>query len=209
MLTAYDDAQLSLLQIESQTPLPSALHCPSLKTVGSSAPHVATHSGNQDRDHDDDLDVDGSELHLPTVMSPIRNASGGHTSVIYNSSHDTSATLSTPDASIMLGPQATPFVIRRRFNVDGDAFLKGPPNTPNSTCHPDVTSKLDVIRIRHPDGSIEEVEDTVHVPQGPVSTWRKEQVKYMRKGRMSKNPERKRIPMMHGSLSLPYARNPR
>ena len=152
---------------------------------------------------------DDPEAFLPTVMSPIRATSGSHSSKVYETSLstlDSSATLSTPGQDISFGPQAIPFMLRRRAGIEvGESPIKGPNNTPSSL----HKAKSAPLQIRHPDGSIEEVDEVVTASEEPVSSWRKDQVKYMRKGRMSKNPALKRIPTLNGPLSLPYARNPR
>lgn len=119
---------------------------------------------------------------------------------------DTSASLSTPGVDISFGPQSLPFAARRRRPYEAESPSRVPNNTPQSIAGNRPRSVA--VTIRHPDASIEEVDEIIGSGK-PVTAWRIEQLKYMRKARMSRDDTVKPIPTLNGPLSLPYARNPR
>lgn len=160
---------------------------------------------------DDLLDAHDPEANIPILMSPIRTeaASDSLRTLTTLSTLDTSVSLSTPGAEISVGPQAIPFALRRTLTLpQAESPFRAPQRDPVSNTLP-LTQRTVRIQIRHPDETVEEAETVAARPEGPVSEWRKEQLKYMRKGRVSKGLETKRIPTLNGPLSLPYARNPR
>jgi hypothetical protein len=155
------------------------------------------------------LSIDPTD-ELPIVLSHIRS---GET----NSSFDTTSTIddmtvSTPGVEVSFGPQGTPYVIRRRPPLGGcdrsETPSMAPHNTLESNLYRPPPRRTAAVSIRHPDGSLDEVERVID-PVLPATTWRQEQVKYVRKARLNPNFKPKNIPTLHGPPSLPYARNPR
>ena len=142
---------------------------------------------------------------LPVIMSPILSRYG-------DSSHstsgiDTSASLSTPGVDISFGPQPLPFAVHHRRPLhEVISPSRVPHNTPQSMLSRRPRSVP--ITIRHPDASVEEVDEVITFGE-PVTSWRTEQIKYTRKARMSRDDSVRPIPTLNGPLSLPYARNPR
>lgn len=142
---------------------------------------------------------------LPVIMSPIRSNNTSSSFTI--STMDTSASLSTPGVDISFGPQTVPFAVRRRLPLhEVNSPSRVPFNSPQSMLgqHPRSVA----ITIRHPDDSIEETSEVIE-NGSPATAWRLDQIKYMRKARMSRDDTVRPIPTLNGPLSLPYARNPR
>ena len=123
-----------------------------------------------------------------------------------STSFNTSRSLSTPGMDISFGPQSPTFTTRRRA-LPADDAPKVPENSPIS--YLGHRYKSVPISIRHPEGSLEEIDEVLVPTEDPVTEWRKDQVKYMRRARLSNPKETKEIPTFNGPLSLPYARNPR
>lgn len=81
---------------------------------------------------------------------------------------------------IFLGPQPVPFIRNRQRLPSGDSEAPAP--TPPSP-------------------------PTMAFPK--VSKWRQEQMKKAKSARPVPGSRERPIPLLHGPLSLPYARNPR
>lgn len=114
---------------------------------------------------------------------------------------------STSSASmeIFLGPQPLSFVHHRR-RVQNDEF-------PRSPVHPALSQYTGAPRskgvaITMPDARPKEASKPTSPPP-PVSRWRREQIKKFKPGRPVNGARERPIPLLHGPLSLPYARNPR
>ncbi|WVR00163.1 hypothetical protein IAU59_007305 [Kwoniella sp. CBS 9459] len=125
---------------------------------------------------------------------------------------------STP-ADLQLGPQDLPFVLRRRGGVN-DVNLSPSrlaanvaPFTPRYrdvastgvTIKPDVRTPLTSTPATRPSNRM-----TLHTvtTTTQLSTWRLEQLKHARPGKLMGGTTLRPISTLHGPLSLPYARNP-
>ena len=168
-------------------------------------PAVATANADVAIPHDiSSLSLEPEDV-LPVIMSPIR--SNNDSASFTTSTLDTSASLSTPGVDISFGPQSLPFPIRRRLPFhEANSPSRVPFNSPQSMLSHRPRSVA--ITIRRPDDSIEETSEVIENGL-PATAWRLDQIKYMRKARMSRDDTVRPIPTLNGPLSLPYARNPR
>lgn len=174
--------------------------------------HLATRPAASPHKEEEEEPILEPEDVLPTMMTPFHASvyskkTGSSGSFNTSRSLSTPGALSTPGVDISFGPQSPTFVTRRKNVHEGGVQLKVPENSPMSFFGTQYQSTP--IAIRHPDGSLEEVDQVLVPSEEPVTDWRKEQVKYMRRARLSNAYETKGIPTFNGPLSLPYARNPR
>ena len=169
---------------------------------------LATRAKRSPKDSEDDLN---ESRHLSTDL----NTSNADDSLL--------------SADLYLGPQMTPYVHRRDRTHSVQATtaaiedLPARQRIPTAPAHFSSHSVEQILKVPEPQPiTISAPPPMISFPTDGVplftprlttsmtrlSTWRQEQLKNMKQGRVTSTHLRK-IPTLHGTLSLPYARNPR
>lgn len=108
---------------------------------------------------------------------------------------------SASSLEIFLGPQPLPY-IRNRHRIVFDEIDPSPcrsKSSESSTSSFNMVQKGSIVMTSHPSQE----------SRPEVSNWRKEQLKKVKSIRPVAGARERQIPLLHGPLSLPYARNPR
>lgn len=158
-----------------------------------------------------------SSTGLGSEEDPFRTPQHSDSSPDNSLSTPSTAPNSAASASVelFLGPQPLSYIHLRNRILNGEEYNPSPLRPKNATGSAEVPSLISV-----PSGSnvIERPPQVTLVPSEKMapdadspqlSKWRQEQLKKVKPIRPVAGARERPIPLLHGPLSLPYARNPR
>lgn len=135
-----------------------------------------------------------------SVSRPTRRSS-----VYYTADAGDDVDTSHSSVEITVGPQSVPFAVARRPPGSGNDHLE---RIQERAISDDEDIHVAASHSHYQNTATGKVSGPEDAPL-PVSSWRKEQLKYQKEARLSTETGPRPISAYHGPLSLPYARNPR